>query len=77
MLMGKQESSRINLFRANIINQVDNTIAVSKFIIIPSNQFDKVWCQLNSGFSIKYAAIGIADKIGRDSLKKQRKKCFC
>lgn len=50
-------------FGADILDQINNSITVAEFIIIPSDQFDKSWSQSNSSFSIENRAMSIRNKV--------------
>jgi hypothetical protein len=47
--------------------KVNDTLRVTPFVIVPSNEFDKVLVQLNASISIKDAGSSAADEVGRDN----------
>lgn len=55
-------------------NQIDHTVAVAVFVIIPSDQLDESIAQLNASLGIEHTASSAADEIGRHNLNEANKK---
>jgi hypothetical protein len=47
----------------SVDQKINNTIGITKFVIVPSNELDELGRQLDTGSSIKYRATRFSNEI--------------
>ena len=60
---------RLVIFGLHVLDQIDDTARVSKLVVVPRNQFDKVLVESNTGPSIEDGRVVVTDKVCRNNLK--------
>jgi len=51
-----------------MLDEVNNTVAVAEFIVVPGHKFNKCSAQLHAGLGVVDGGVGVADEVGGDDL---------
>lgn len=52
----------------NVLDEVDYPAGITEFVIVPGDEFDECWAELDAGGGIKDGRVSVSNEIGGDDL---------